>query len=210
LIFQGKQHALLRNGAQEVEKILGVEPDLQFRPAVFARDAFFGFARFQRGREDLDFARHELDADSARTLIRKLGDAFDGAFDFGGGKRCDVVVLLRQNALVVGKISGQLARDQQPRPEFEEQVIPSAVEEEKGPITPGEIPVTIVIEAGSVQMTMDQLLQLEPGNLLELNIRPESGVDLTINGKIVGKGELIKLGETLGVRVLKLGKSVVA
>jgi flagellar motor switch protein FliN/FliY len=90
--------------------------------------------------------------------------------------------------------------------EFEEPVMAAPVEEEKGPMTPGEIPVTVVIEAGCVQMTMDQLLQLEPGNLLELNIRPESGVDLTINGKIVGKGELIKLGETLGVRVLKLGR----
>jgi flagellar motor switch protein FliN/FliY len=99
--------------------------------------------------------------------------------------------------------SAELAEEEA---EFEEPVMATPVEEEKGPMTPGEIPVTVVIEAGCVQMTMDQLLLLEPGNLLELNIRPESGVDLTINGKIVGKGELIKLGEALGVRVLKLGR----
>jgi flagellar motor switch protein FliN len=98
----------------------------------------------------------------------------------------------------------ELAEEEQA--EFVEPVMTAPVEEEKGPMTPGEIPVTVVIEAGCVQMTMEQLLQLEPGNLLELNIRPENGVDLTINGKIVGKGELIKLGETLGVRVLKLGR----
>lgn len=92
--------------------------------------------------------------------------------------------------------------------EQEETIPPAAVvEEAKGPMTPGEIPVTIIVEAGCIQMTMEQLLQLEPGNLLELNVRPESNVDLTINGKVVGKGELIKLGEALGVRVLKLGRS---
>lgn len=88
----------------------------------------------------------------------------------------------------------------------EEEVVVASEAEEKGPITPGEIPLTLVVEAGCIQMTMEQMLQLEPGNLLELNIRPESGVDLTINGKIVGKGELIRLGETLGVRILKLGR----
>ena len=55
-------------------------------------------------------------------------------------------------------------------------------------------------------MTIEQLLKLEPGNLLEIDIHPENGVDLTINGKIVGKGELIHIGEAIGVRVLELGR----
>ncbi|MBA2368231.1 MAG: type III secretion system cytoplasmic ring protein SctQ [Candidatus Protochlamydia sp.] len=73
-------------------------------------------------------------------------------------------------------------------------------------LVPGEIPVTLTVEVGCIQMSMDQLLRLEPGNLLEINVNPANGVDLTINGKVVGKGELLKIGEALGVRVVELGQ----
>lgn len=76
---------------------------------------------------------------------------------------------------------------------------------QRKPISPSEIPVTLVVEVGQIQMTMDRLLKLEPGNMLELNMHPDKGVDLTINGRVVGKGELIKIGESIGVRVLQLG-----
>ncbi|MFI0434101.1 MAG: type III secretion system cytoplasmic ring protein SctQ [Parachlamydiaceae bacterium] len=68
-----------------------------------------------------------------------------------------------------------------------------------------EIPVTIVVEVGQVKMTIDQLLKLEPGNLLNVTLHPKNGVDLTINGKTVGKGELIQIGDVIGVRILDLG-----
>ena len=73
-------------------------------------------------------------------------------------------------------------------------------------IAPDLIPLSLIVEVGQLQMTMDQLLKLEPGNLLEIDIHPENGVNLTINGKVVGKGELIRIGETLGVRVLQVGR----
>jgi flagellar motor switch protein FliN/FliY len=73
-------------------------------------------------------------------------------------------------------------------------------------IAPEQIPITLTVEVGQIQMTMDQLLKLEPGNLLEIDIRPEDGVNLTVNGKVVGKGELIRIGDALGVRVLQIGR----
>jgi len=74
------------------------------------------------------------------------------------------------------------------------------------PITADKINVDLVVEVGRIQLTMDQLLKLEPGNLLDLHIQVENGVDLTINGQLVGKGELLQMGDTLGVRVLQLGR----
>lgn len=65
-----------------------------------------------------------------------------------------------------------------------------------------EIPVTISVEVGRVQMTVQKLLELTPGNLLELDVHPENGVDLVVNGKCVAKGELLQIGEALGVRIL--------
>lgn len=84
---------------------------------------------------------------------------------------------------------------------------PSQTPVEEGLIATNQIPVALVVEIGSIQMSMQKLLQLEPGNVLELGIHPENGVNLVVNGKCVGKGELIKLGNALGVRVTNLGKS---
>lgn len=77
--------------------------------------------------------------------------------------------------------------------------------EAKSLASPKDISVPLVVEVGRIQMSVQKLLELQPGNVLELDIRPESGVDLVVNGKCVGKGELLKVGEVLGVRVLDLG-----
>jgi flagellar motor switch protein FliN/FliY len=69
-----------------------------------------------------------------------------------------------------------------------------------------EIPLTLTVEVARLRINLDQLLQLAPGNVLELPVRPEQGVDLTIEGKKVAKAELIKLGEMLGVKVLQMGE----
>lgn len=68
-----------------------------------------------------------------------------------------------------------------------------------------DIPLTVHVEVGRLQMKLEKLMQLQPGQLLELEVNPEEGVDLVVNGHCIGRGELLKLGEALGVRVLELG-----
>lgn len=68
-----------------------------------------------------------------------------------------------------------------------------------------EVPLTLNVEVARLQMNLDKLLQLKPGNLIELPVKPEQGVDLVLNGKKVAKGELIKIGEVLGVKILQIG-----
>lgn len=70
------------------------------------------------------------------------------------------------------------------------------------PVTLEEIPLTVVVEVGRLQISVGKLMALEPGNLLELNVHPENGVDLVVNGNVIGKGELLKIGDALGVRIL--------
>lgn len=72
------------------------------------------------------------------------------------------------------------------------------------PLTVDEIPLTIVIEVGRIQMSVKKLLELQPGNMLELDIHPESGVDMVINGKRIARGELLKIGDSLGIRISEL------
>jgi flagellar motor switch protein FliN/FliY len=67
-----------------------------------------------------------------------------------------------------------------------------------------ELPIQVTVEIARLKMTLDQLMHLTPGNTLELPIHPDQGVSLTVNGKKVGRGELIYLGEQLGVRILEI------
>lgn len=67
-----------------------------------------------------------------------------------------------------------------------------------------ELPLNVTVEVARFSMSLDKLLKLEPGNTLELPVHPDQGVDLLVNGKKIGRAELVHLGEVLGVRVLEI------
>jgi flagellar motor switch protein FliN/FliY len=67
-----------------------------------------------------------------------------------------------------------------------------------------DLPLNIAVEIGRFEMTIEKLLQMQPGNVLDLHIRPEDGVDLIANGRRLARGELMLLGESLGVRVTEI------
>jgi type III secretion system YscQ/HrcQ family protein len=62
----------------------------------------------------------------------------------------------------------------------------------------------LTAEVGRLNISLHQLLQLKSGSMLDLPIRPEQGVDITLAGKRVARGELIKLGEASGLRILDI------
>ncbi len=70
-----------------------------------------------------------------------------------------------------------------------------------------DIPFQIVVEVDRIKISLEKLLQLQPGNVLELEARPEKGVTLTVNGKKIARGELLKLGDVLGVKIIEVGGS---
>lgn len=76
-------------------------------------------------------------------------------------------------------------------------------EEEEG-VALRELPIYVTVELARFRITLAQLMQLTPGNLLELPIHPDQSVTLTVNGQKVGRAELAHLGETLGIRILEL------
>ncbi len=80
----------------------------------------------------------------------------------------------------------------------------AAVPEEKKKTvkSANEIPLNVVVEIARLQMPLKTLMNLQPGNLLDLDIHPENGVDLVVNGNRIARGELLQIGEKLGVRIL--------
>lgn len=66
------------------------------------------------------------------------------------------------------------------------------------------VPVTIVVELGRRNMTIADVSRLRLGQIIDLKRTPSEPVDLTIDGKVIGKGELVDIEGDLGVRILKL------
>ncbi len=67
-----------------------------------------------------------------------------------------------------------------------------------------DVPIALTVEIGRLHMHLEKLLQLQPGNVLELSKRAELGVDLTINGKKVAKAEVVKIGAAYGLKILQI------
>jgi flagellar motor switch protein FliN/FliY len=79
-------------------------------------------------------------------------------------------------------------------------------EEESPSETSASSDLTLTAEIGHMSMPLNKLLHLEPGMMIDLAMSPEQNIDLTLSGKKVAKGELLKLGETLGLRILDIVK----
>lgn len=66
-----------------------------------------------------------------------------------------------------------------------------------------DVPVRIEFEVGSLELTLDALGALQPGYVFALPAPAEgANVVLRANGKVAGRGELVAVGDTLGVRLL--------
>jgi flagellar motor switch protein FliN len=67
--------------------------------------------------------------------------------------------------------------------------------------SPMDVPVTLTVELGRVNLTLSRLADLKPGDVVELGRHSRAPVELTSNGRLVARGELILIDTDLGVRV---------
>jgi flagellar motor switch protein FliN len=67
-----------------------------------------------------------------------------------------------------------------------------------------DVPIDISIEIGRTKMSIGDLLSLSKGSIVELKRTAGEAVDIYVNGKLLGKGEVVVVNERLGVRVNKI------
>jgi flagellar motor switch protein FliN len=67
--------------------------------------------------------------------------------------------------------------------------------------TPLDVPVTLTVELGRVNLSISQLADLKPGDVVELGRHSRSPVELTSSGRLVARGDLVLIDTDLGVRV---------
>lgn len=67
-----------------------------------------------------------------------------------------------------------------------------------------ELPLKLVCQAGSVELTLAQLRELGEGSLVQFADQRQDSVDLMVAGRRVGQGQLVRIGDGLGIRVLSI------
>lgn len=67
-----------------------------------------------------------------------------------------------------------------------------------------DVTLPISIELGRTSMNIQEILNLGPGSIVELNKLAGEPVDLLVNNKIVARGEVVVLDENFGIRVTSL------
>jgi len=67
-----------------------------------------------------------------------------------------------------------------------------------------DIPVSLSVELGQTQLEVREVLHLGAGSVIELNKLQEEPVDLRINGRLVARGEVILIKNSLAVKISEL------
>lgn len=67
-----------------------------------------------------------------------------------------------------------------------------------------DVSVEISVEIGRTRLTIGELLSLSKGSIIELNRIAGESVDIFVNEKLLGKGEIVLVNERLGVRVIEI------
>jgi flagellar motor switch protein FliN/FliY len=67
-----------------------------------------------------------------------------------------------------------------------------------------DVSVEITVEIGRTKLTIGDLLSLSKGSIVELNRLAGASVDILVNEKLLGRGEIVLVNERLGVRVIEI------
>jgi type III secretion protein Q len=67
-----------------------------------------------------------------------------------------------------------------------------------------DLPVRLVFELGRVELSLGEIQRLAPGALVPLARPLDEPLDIMANGMRLGRGTLVRIGESLGVRIVSL------
>jgi flagellar motor switch protein FliN len=64
-----------------------------------------------------------------------------------------------------------------------------------------DLRVTLTVELGRTDMVIQDILELAPGKVIELERLAGEPLDIVVNGKLLAKGEVVVVDEQFGVRI---------
>jgi flagellar motor switch protein FliN/FliY len=66
------------------------------------------------------------------------------------------------------------------------------------------IEVKLTVEVGGTRISIRDLLKLNEGSVVELNRLAGEHLDILVNGTLLAKGEIVLIGESLGIRFTEI------
>lgn len=146
----------------------------------------------------LDYSFYQEEPDAMKDEYLDEGEPHEGEEEFQPEEET--------GEIEEEEIAEEAAEEEAPLPEKATRAEPTPGSEDlRHIVATSEIPITLIVEIGRLRMNLDKLLQLQPGNVLELAEHADAGVSLFSGGKCVATGELVALGETVGVKITKIG-----
>jgi len=67
-----------------------------------------------------------------------------------------------------------------------------------------DVPIKVSVELGRSQMTVQEILSLEKGSVIELNRIAGDPVDIYVNDYLIAMGEVVVVDDNFGVRITKI------
>jgi flagellar motor switch protein FliN len=90
--------------------------------------------------------------------------------------------------------------------DFEDDVVNEPASAGEAMRLTADIPVQLVAVVGKQSISMQDLLNLHDGEVVELGKPVSTVVDLVANGKLFAKGELVEIDGKLGVKIVQVVK----
>lgn len=69
-----------------------------------------------------------------------------------------------------------------------------------------DIPVAITVELGRTQLQVKDIVNLNAGTVIELDKTITDPVDVFANGRLIARGEVVVVEETLGIKITEMLK----
>ena len=67
-----------------------------------------------------------------------------------------------------------------------------------------DVKVDVEVILGKKKVALEEVLKLQPGSLVELNRMAGEPVDLTANGKLIARGEVVVIEDHFGIKILEI------
>ena len=67
-----------------------------------------------------------------------------------------------------------------------------------------DVPVSVTVQLGSCELSMREVLQLNPGSVVQLDKLADAPVEVLLNDKLVARGEVVVVENKFGIKITEM------
>jgi flagellar motor switch protein FliN/FliY len=67
------------------------------------------------------------------------------------------------------------------------------------------VKVQLAVSVGKCELTIAELFALKEGSVIALDQPSDAPIDIHLDGKLIGRGEIVVVGDNFGIRITELG-----